>query len=374
MTYSKSASIIFFIILCLACPGHAATRDITLQWDKSIDDPYIQSYRIYYYQESGKPESLVNYATSYTLLEEVSPSVFVAYSFPIISSDPKSITITKTHTKIILHFPQDNTKNYYFRVTSINDTHTPEQEGPPTPEISLLKLNMVIKASAQSEGTGTITSTPEAIINCSGSACSADYIGDSSVTLTATAAFGDRFIGWEGDACSGTEPCSLTVTPEMTVTATFENISTLTIKKKGVGTVISSKDSGKPSHIECGEDCTYPVSAGYAYNTKVTLTATPVAGKLFKGWYDDVAGDICVGANPCDVYMDKARTITAMFLLEGDINGDGTVNLADAILIFQLMSRGSPGGTIDRSNDMNGDGKLELADAIYILQKAADLR
>lgn len=71
--YLKIITVIFSISLFLACPGYAAERDITLQWDESIDAPYLQSYKIYYYTTPGDAESLhtADSAVSYTLARGV---------------------------------------------------------------------------------------------------------------------------------------------------------------------------------------------------------------------------------------------------------------------------------------------------------------
>lgn len=65
----KKANLVFLISLCLVCPCYAAERDITLQWDESIDAPYLQSHRIYYYTTQGDAGSLdaADYEVLYTL-------------------------------------------------------------------------------------------------------------------------------------------------------------------------------------------------------------------------------------------------------------------------------------------------------------------
>lgn len=68
-------------------------------------------------------------------------------------------------------------------------------------------------------GQGTVTSSP-AGINCGGT-CSASYVEDTVVTLTATPNTGWRFVGWGGD-CSGTNTqCTLTINGSKNVTASF---------------------------------------------------------------------------------------------------------------------------------------------------------
>ena len=70
-------------------------------------------------------------------------------------------------------------------------------------------------------GGGTITSSP-AGINC-GISCStqtATYSSGTAVNLTASPAAGYTFSGWSG-ACTGTGTCSITMSSDQSVTATF---------------------------------------------------------------------------------------------------------------------------------------------------------
>jgi len=61
--------------------------------------------------------------------------------------------------------------------------------------------------------------------------------------------------------------------------------------------------------------------------------------------------------------------------LRGDVNGDGFVNLADAVLAFRIMNGlAAADPTVIPYADANGDYRIGLADIIYILQKTAGLR
>ena len=71
---------------------------------------------------------------------------------------------------------------------------------------------------------------------------------------------------------------------------------TVSITGGGAGTVTSS-----PAGISCGSDC----SESYAYNTAVTLTATPYPVlSAFTGWSGD-----CTGTGSCVVTMDHEGRI-----------------------------------------------------------------
>jgi hypothetical protein len=67
-------------------------------------------------------------------------------------------------------------------------------------------------------GSGTVTSSP-AGINC-GTACSARFDPNTTVTLTAKPGTGSRFLGWQ-HGCSGKARCTITIDSAKSVTARF---------------------------------------------------------------------------------------------------------------------------------------------------------
>ena len=86
-----------------------------------------------------------------------------------------------------------------------------------------------LSVTSAGSGSGSITSNPSGI-SCPTSTCSASFTSGTTVTLTATPATGSTFAGWSGAACPGTGACSLSMTANQLVTATFQvaNISTTT--------------------------------------------------------------------------------------------------------------------------------------------------
>jgi len=168
-------------------------------------------------------------------------------------------------------------------------------------------------------GSGNVTSTP-AGINC-GADCSESYNSGASVTLSAAPAAGFAFDGWSGGGCSGTGPCTVSMTAARTTTATFSALSFgLSVNVTGSGTVTSA-----PAGISCGADC----SESYNSGTSVTLTAAPASGNSFTGW----SGGGCSGTGACTVSMTAARSVTAAFApsvfgLTVSVTGSGTVTSA----------------------------------------------
>lgn len=77
-----------------------------------------------------------------------------------------------------------------------------------------------LSVAVAGSGSGTATSSP-AGISCTGGSCSDLYDAGTPVTIYATPSSTSLFTGWSGD-CSGTGDCSLTMSGDKTVTATFD--------------------------------------------------------------------------------------------------------------------------------------------------------
>ncbi|MDY6993099.1 MAG: Calx-beta domain-containing protein, partial [Pseudomonadota bacterium] len=147
------------------------------------------------------------------------------------------------------------------------ETPPSEPETPPSaPEDYTLTLTRT--------GQGTVTSIPSGI-EC-GSTCSHTYSADTAVTLTATAAEGFIFAGWQGDCVNG----QVIMKAHQQCQAIFRPTYTLSVHTLGQGQVKSY-----PEGIDCNNAC----QAVYPQHTQVTLTPLAVAGSVFSGWQGDCA-------------------------------------------------------------------------------------
>ena len=172
-------------------------------------------------------------------------------------------------------------------------------------------------------GNGTVTST-DGFINCPGT-CSHSYLSNTPVTLNAAPAAGWTFSGWNG-ACSGTGSCVVTMTQDLSVGATFTQLSyTLTVSTSGNGTVTSTD-----GFINCPGTCSH----SYLSNTPVTLNAAPAAGWTFFGW-----SGACSGAGSCNVTMTKDQSVDAIF------TGTGALQLVP-VTPCRLVDTRKSGGPI----------------------------
>ncbi len=153
----------------------------------------------------------------------------------------------------------------------------------------------------QGDGSGTVASTP-AGLNCP-TTCSAQFVSDSQVTLTAAPAANSLFTGWTGcDSVSGAT-CTVSMSSSRSVTAIFMlKRFTLTVSTTGIGkgTVTSS-----PPGINCGSAC----GSDFVIGTPVTLTATPATLSIFTGW----TGCDSENGSTCTVTMGANKSVSASF-------------------------------------------------------------
>ena len=182
----------------------------------------------------------------------------------------------------------------------------------------------VLTASASPSGGGTVT------IGVTPPSPSRDVTYDAGrvVTVTATPNSGYRFTGWSGD-CTGSGACSVTMSADRSVTATFVRTWTLT-------TTASPSGGGT-------------LTGGGTHDTgaNVTVTATPNAGYVFERWSGD-----CTGTGACSVTMSAARSVTAHFaarhtvhvraqpLRGGTVTGAGTYAPAARVTITATPEAG----------------------------------
>jgi dienelactone hydrolase len=138
-------------------------------------------------------------------------------------------------------------------------------------------------------GTGTVTSSP-AGIDC-GNVCAADFSEGTVVTLTAGAPTGSAFIAWSG-ACSGREPCQVTMSRAQAVTAEFVPgpVVLFAVPQDGASDVEPLFDRIEFHFSEpmgsCGMTSSgwYPYDWGYSADRTVISLTRQSAGVPLYGW------------------------------------------------------------------------------------------
>ncbi len=116
--------------------------------------------------------------------------------------------------------------------------------------------------------------------------------------------------------------------------------------------VLRSTDGGETWH-DFSEGIFYPV----VYSLAITQDQSPL---------------LIAGSYGSGLYWSHRSTP------KGDINGDRSIDLADAILALQVMTGMTPSGIVSNyalsGADVNGDGKIGKEEVIYILQKVCGVR
>ncbi|TQV88901.1 InlB B-repeat-containing protein [Aliikangiella coralliicola] len=170
-----------------------------------------------------------------------------------------------------------------------------------TPPVVIQPVDHTLSISVN--GSGSVSSNVEGI-DC-GDDCSNSYADGQQVILTADAASGYVFQGWQGD-CSGSSSCELIMNGNKSATAVFveevvePTMFQATVSLSGEGSV-TSEDSG----INCGTDC----NNEYEQNQQVTLTAAASSGYRFESWEGDCSGQ----AERCQLTMNTDKSAMAKF-------------------------------------------------------------
>ena len=196
-------------------------------------------------------------------------------------------------------------------------------------------------------GQGEVTSTP-AGIECTeaangGPKCEEEVAEGATVTLHQVPVAGWKFEGWTGVACDGGNSgstCTFTMpATALSVKAKYAEVtsSLLSVFVNGAGSV--SADSGPISG--CAE-------AGGAtcegqYEGTVILTETPSAGHVFAGW----VGCRHKSATECEVTVDAAREVYAVFLAEGAKGAPGENGETPTLATLPVGNVHCPNGGIE---------------------------
>ena len=172
---------------------------------------------------------------------------------------------------------------------------------------SFVKQTRDVDVDLLGGGGGTVSFSPAAA-DCT-TDCGRTFEVGTTVTLSAVPDAGSTFLGWSGQGCAGTDPCTVTLSQAAgapaTVSATFATQTrelAVDLQGPGAGTVTFA-----PAALACSADCTRPFELGQV----VTLAAQAAAGSAFAGW----SGEGCSGTQTCVVTLSQARSVAATFEL-----------------------------------------------------------
>ena len=170
-----------------------------------------------------------------------------------------------------------------------------------------------LTVSTMGSGTGTVVATPQAVT----------YAEGTSVSVLATQSAASNFIGWSGDCTGVVNPCSLTMSDNRTVIATF----TPSPGAAQYDGSYAGKWSGGQSD---GTNLTSDIALQLA-NGAVQGTLGPISGSAgtFSGTVSPtgaISATIASGPNGCAVSLTgQASTVTAGGAATATITGAYTL-------------------------------------------------
>ena len=222
----------------------------------------------------------------------------------------------------------------------------------------------LLNVTKNGNGTGSVTSIPVGI-DC-GPTCQSSFNKTSSVALTAQASSGSSFVGWSGD-CSGNQmTCNVTMDIAKSVTAIFSDTTPPVTTASPVGGAYGAAQSiglsaNEQATIYYTTNGNTPTESSAVYSTPIPIGVTTT----LKFFAKDTAG------NKESV---KTEVYNITPIVKGDLNGDGTTTMIDAIMAMQVISGLTSAQTIVKDADVNNDGKIGTEEVIYILQRVAGIR
>ena len=177
------------------------------------------------------------------------------------------------------------------------------------------------------------------------------YNSGTTVQLTANPSSGWHFVRWEGSLSGSTNPASIVMNGNKSVTAVFEQDQvnySLSVNVQGQGSVSLSPSGGV-----------------YNAGTNVQLTASHAAGWHFVRWEGSLSGS----TNPASIVMNSNKSVTAVF--EGDecidtvsdFDNDCDVDADDlSVFVTHWLETDCIEPDLCGGADLNADSSVNLLD------------
>jgi len=149
-----------------------------------------------------------------------------------------------------------------------------------------------------------------------------DFGSGENIRLEAVPTSGYRFDNWSGDLSGATNPTTIVMDCNKSITASFSQvIYTLTMEVSGSGS--TTPTGGTHEYIK---------------GTVVSITATPDSGWQFDGWTGNITAP---GSATTTLTMDSDKTVTAKFSISWPLVGRliGSVVLAGLLVTVLIVRR-----------------------------------
>ena len=329
-----------------------SSSQISLAWTASTDNVGVTLYRVY---RNGILVSLLGNVTSYI---DSGLAASTLYSYTISACDVVGNCSAQS------------------ALASITTPAPPDTQAPTVPTgltataVSSQKINLAWTASTDNVGVTEYKVYSSGILVATlGNVTSSSRTNAPSTTYSYTVS-----------ACDAAGNCSARSAPASATTPAAPDTQAPTIPNGLTAKAVSSSQI----NLAWSESTdNVAVTAYKIYNgsslvaTLGNVTSYPHAGLRTSTSYNYTVA-ACDAEGNCSAQSTSASATTKASPVKGDVNGDGTVNLDDAILALKSISGQLPPGIrsnyADSDTDVNGGGKIGMEEVIYILQKAAGMR
>ncbi len=221
-------------------------------------------------------------------------------SGPVPNGSPIDTATAGAHTFTVTATDTDG------QTASATSHYTVQSPAPVTHTLSVTKSG---------GGSGAVSSSP-AGIDCGGT-CSHAYDDGTSVTLSATPAAGSTFAGWSGGGCTGSGGCTVTISADRTVSATFDQTGGSVTPPGPPSAAITTPADGASYPFAATVNASYSCSAG-------------ANGGVLKPGADGCSGSVPNGS-PIDTLTFGTHTFT---VTATDTDGQTTTKTAQYTLTY----------------------------------------
>lgn len=245
-----------------------------------------------------------------------------------------------------------------------------------TGSIQISSPVLSVSASPSNISTGTSTSVTFTVTS------SGSPVNGATITLSGAGVSSSLITNTNGQATISINPSSAG-TIIATVTKSGYNSGTTTITVSQPASVLTAMTvSPQTASVIIGNTTTFTAVLKDQFGNAITATVTWSSSNTSVGTISSAgvftavaAGTTTITATIGTVSGTATATVTPTGVLKGDVNGDGSINVVDALFVAQYtVGLRTLNSQQLAAADVNCDGQVNVVDALFIAQYTVGLR